>query len=449
MYAMHGEFARPLAERGHKVTGGAELAHSRRPASADGAGNAVTDGRTPRPSSSSPASTSSSPTTSTTSSRCVGILAAARAPSRSARPARRVRRVRFLVLLAEEDHFDVWEGLEAEQRRRSSTALAAFDQAVRERGQLLAGEALDRGRSQARCAPAPARPAVTDGPYAETAEQLGGFYVVDLPDLDDRRRDLRRLLPAPHGRGPARDPSTTTGRPVATRSTRAARRVGPAAGPARRAVPAARPGRGRPRRRVRGGGPHLAARRRTRQPAGLAADRGPAPDHSTGCAPRRSQPQAAAAGRRGRPHGGGAARHGRRRASRGARRAAAAGAALRAPGAAARGRRGADAAAGARRLDRGHRPAVPGPDPDDGGPADPGPQAAGRRVASPPRRRRARRTGSGSSPTSPTWPSRPATRPAPGPTCSAPTSPARRSGWCGCCATLLPGRQPSSTRCSR
>ena len=24
---------------------------------------------------------------------------------------------------------------------------------------------------------------MTDGPYAETKEQLGGFYVVDLPDL--------------------------------------------------------------------------------------------------------------------------------------------------------------------------------------------------------------------------------------------------------------------------
>ena len=26
---------------------------------------------------------------------------------------------------------------------------------------------------------------VTDGPYAETAEQLGGFYTVDTDDLDD------------------------------------------------------------------------------------------------------------------------------------------------------------------------------------------------------------------------------------------------------------------------
>ncbi len=28
------------------------------------------------------------------------------------------------------------------------------------------------------------RPLVTDGPFAETKEQLGGYYVIDLPDLD-------------------------------------------------------------------------------------------------------------------------------------------------------------------------------------------------------------------------------------------------------------------------
>ena len=46
MYARHGEFARLLEERGHKVTGGAELTHSRtaKVVRADGARIAVTDG---------------------------------------------------------------------------------------------------------------------------------------------------------------------------------------------------------------------------------------------------------------------------------------------------------------------------------------------------------------------------------------------------------------------
>ena len=35
---------------------------------------------------------------------------------------------------------------------------------------------------------------MTDGPFAETAEQLGGFYLVDAPDLDVVS-ELVRLLP--------------------------------------------------------------------------------------------------------------------------------------------------------------------------------------------------------------------------------------------------------------
>ena len=36
---------------------------------------------------------------------------------------------------------------------------------------------------------------VTDGPFAEAAEQIGGYYVIDAPDLDTVV-DLCRILPA-------------------------------------------------------------------------------------------------------------------------------------------------------------------------------------------------------------------------------------------------------------
>jgi hypothetical protein len=41
---------------------------------------------------------------------------------------------------------------------------------------------------------------VTDGPYAETKEILGGVFLVDLPDLDEAIR-LAALIPAAKGRG--------------------------------------------------------------------------------------------------------------------------------------------------------------------------------------------------------------------------------------------------------
>src|SRR2546421_5351900 len=40
------------------------------------------------------------------------------------------------------------------------------------------------------------RPLVTDGPFAETVEQLGGYYVLDLADLDEAIAVACRLPPA-------------------------------------------------------------------------------------------------------------------------------------------------------------------------------------------------------------------------------------------------------------
>lgn len=88
--------------------------------------------------------------------------------------------MRFLVLLAEADHFDTWDALGPEDRQRAIDDYNAFGDAVRAQGTLIVGDALHR--------PERARTLrqgqVTDGPYAETKEQLGGFYLVDLPDLD-------------------------------------------------------------------------------------------------------------------------------------------------------------------------------------------------------------------------------------------------------------------------
>lgn len=40
---------------------------------------------------------------------------------------------------------------------------------------------------------------VTDGPFAETSEQLGGYYVIDVPNLDDAIALASRIPPAKKG----------------------------------------------------------------------------------------------------------------------------------------------------------------------------------------------------------------------------------------------------------
>jgi hypothetical protein len=91
--------------------------------------------------------------------------------------------VKFLVLMAEEDTWERWNALSDAEQQDVFDSFTAFTEAVEERGTVLAGEALDRAESARTVRPGPGRP-VTEGPFAETVEQLGGFWLVDLPDLE-------------------------------------------------------------------------------------------------------------------------------------------------------------------------------------------------------------------------------------------------------------------------
>lgn len=104
--------------------------------------------------------------------------------------------MKVLVLMAETDHFAHWEAADADHRARVVADFQAFDAAVRERGAILGGEALSpttEARTVRAGADAASR-AVTDGPYAETAEQLGGYYLIEVDDLD-AAVEVARLLP--------------------------------------------------------------------------------------------------------------------------------------------------------------------------------------------------------------------------------------------------------------
>jgi hypothetical protein len=99
--------------------------------------------------------------------------------------------MRFLVLITEPDHFDNWDAADAGEREAAFAAYNAFGDAVRRTGTLVAGDALHRPEEARTVRPGGL---VTRGPYAETTEQLGGFYLIDVPDLDTAV-SLAGLLP--------------------------------------------------------------------------------------------------------------------------------------------------------------------------------------------------------------------------------------------------------------
>jgi len=69
----------------------------------------------------------------------------------------------------------------------------AFTAHLRERGTLLAGEALDGVATATTVRVVDGRTITTDGPFAETKEALGGYYLIDCPNLDDAIEAAKRI----------------------------------------------------------------------------------------------------------------------------------------------------------------------------------------------------------------------------------------------------------------
>ena len=69
----------------------------------------------------------------------------------------------------------------------------------RERGVLLAAEALQPIETAATVRVRNGKVSVTDGPFAETKEQLAGFYLLDARDLNDAIQMAAKIPPAREG----------------------------------------------------------------------------------------------------------------------------------------------------------------------------------------------------------------------------------------------------------
>jgi hypothetical protein len=72
-----------------------------------------------------------------------------------------------------------------EDQQAMSQAYGAVTQEMEEKGVLVAGEGLYPTQTATTVRVRDSEREVTDGPFAETKEQLGGFYVLDCKDLDE------------------------------------------------------------------------------------------------------------------------------------------------------------------------------------------------------------------------------------------------------------------------
>ncbi len=77
------------------------------------------------------------------------------------------------------------KGMSKEDGQRVYGEYMAFTASVKESGHLRAGEPLESSSTATTIRVRSGKTVRTDGPFAETREQLGGFYVVEAKDLDE------------------------------------------------------------------------------------------------------------------------------------------------------------------------------------------------------------------------------------------------------------------------
>src|SRR5439155_22363770 len=89
----------------------------------------------------------------------------------------------------------LWAEATDEQRRQTYGEYERFGRMLEERGAVRGGAELDLTTTATTVRKRDGEFVVTDGPFAETAEQLGGFYLVEPADLDEAL-GFAKALPA-------------------------------------------------------------------------------------------------------------------------------------------------------------------------------------------------------------------------------------------------------------
>ena len=72
----------------------------------------------------------------------------------------------------------------------------AFDTTIRKSGHCVASEALESVETATTVRVRNGKSSVTDGPFAETKEQLAGFYMIAARDLDEAIQIASKIPPA-------------------------------------------------------------------------------------------------------------------------------------------------------------------------------------------------------------------------------------------------------------
>ncbi len=91
--------------------------------------------------------------------------------------------MQYLVLIY--DNEQVWTDMPQEQSQKLFGDYMAYTQEMSKAGVLRGGDALKPVSTATTVRIRDGKTLTTDGPFAETKEQLGGYYLIDVPNLEE------------------------------------------------------------------------------------------------------------------------------------------------------------------------------------------------------------------------------------------------------------------------
>jgi hypothetical protein len=105
--------------------------------------------------------------------------------------------MQYLLLLHASENG--WESMTPEQQQQGYAAYMAYTEALKKAGAYVGSNRLRPVSTATTVNVTNGKQQVLDGPYADSKEQLGGYYLIEAPDLDAAIAWAARCPGASHG----------------------------------------------------------------------------------------------------------------------------------------------------------------------------------------------------------------------------------------------------------
>ncbi len=105
--------------------------------------------------------------------------------------------MQYLLMVYENEK--VWAEMTEPVRNKMLGEYRELTGSLKATGQWLAGGALQPTSTATTVRVRDGKTQVTDGPFAETREQLGGYYLIEAKNLDEATKIAARIPSARHG----------------------------------------------------------------------------------------------------------------------------------------------------------------------------------------------------------------------------------------------------------